>query len=351
MTIDRIAEIINVFGLKFEEPELTVFTTFGVLILILVLINYFFKLLNATKNYLSSSTNILILIGVIAFLFLIGINKNNQLIEEKKTTSKLTVLTFKTHKQEYGYNEAIGVQLKFNKGAYFYLFSETKKKMIFPNNYKEGKVHYVEAKQFINLKNAFNVTENMGLKDEKLILLASTQKIAEYDELLGKGEDAYPDVPKKLIEKALEPNESVFITYGESSEAEFAGNDIDVHIKKISIVINPFDSKKLRQIEYQYIDVVSSTNGYVTVFEGTPNKLHRIEDIKVMSDEEVTSDTEVTQPLGEHIAVAIYSLQKENITTNDFNVKAQETKGGIAYSLEFKNEPYPYDIREYNVVQ
>jgi hypothetical protein len=88
------------------------------------------------------------------------------------------------------------------------------------------------------------------------------------------------------------------------------------------------------------------------VFEGVPNSLHRVEGGQVQSDEVFESQVDaVSQPFGEHIIIAIYTPKKEQLTTNDFRVKTQEKKGGATYSLEFKNEPYPYAIRTYRVVK
>jgi len=295
-------------------------TLFSLIALILIFLGY---LLNQYVNYPISSNN----------------------------RESLKVLTFKTHKKEYGYNEPIGVQLEVNKKAYFYLFSESKKKMIFPNNYDSGRIHSVKANTFINLNDAFMVENNMGQKDEKLILLVSTQKVLEYEELLGKGK-GFPDVPDKLIAKSLKPNEFVSISYGESSEAQFAGSEINVHIKKIAIVINPFDNNISKQGEPLYIDATSSVNGYLTVFEGVPNNLHRIEGGKVRSDDTFRTQVDsLSPPFDEHIVVAIYSPKKERLTTNDFRVETQDKKGGKSYTLKFKDTSYPYAIRTHKVIK
>jgi len=314
------------------------------------LASYYIYLKIKKNNALEKVTFFSLIVSTLLFIgYMLNQYANDTSLSD---TNSLTVLAFKTHKEEYGYNEYIGVKLKFNKEAYFYLFSETQKKMVFPNNYEGGDVHNVEANRVINLNDAFRVENNVGQKDEKLILLASTQKIVEYEELLEKGKDSYPNVSERLIKKALKPNAFVSISYGENSEAQFAGDIISVHIKKISIVINQLDSKKMKEQEELYIDTLSSANGYVTVFEGVPNSLHRVEGGQVQSDEVFQSQIdEVSQPFGEHIIIAIYTPKKEQLTTNDFRVKTQEKKGGVTYSLEFKNEPYPYAIRTYGVVK
>jgi hypothetical protein len=236
------------------------------------LASYYIYLKIKKNNALEKVTFFSLIVSTLLFIgYMLNQYANDTSLSD---TNSLTVLAFKTHKEEYGYNEYIGVKLKFNKEAYFYLFSETQKKMVFPNNYEGGDVHNVEANRVINLNDAFRVENNVGQKDEKLILLASTQKIVEYEELLEKGKDSYPNVSERLIKKALKPNAFVSISYGENSEAQFAGDIISVHIKKISIVINQLDSKKMNEQEELYIDTLSSANGYVTVFEGVPNSLH-----------------------------------------------------------------------------
>lgn len=300
---------------------------------------------------MKSGIIIVIVMFVAMLLTFLSREYTKQVEEETVQKNSLQILSFEPLKESYAFYEQVGLKLKFNKPVYFYIFTESKKQMIHPSDSKSGRVNFVDANRTIRLKNAFNIVDNLGTKDEKVILLSSTVKIDKYEKLLEEAKGAFPVLNKDSWSKVLEASDNMTIEYGDETEALTRGKSIMVKIREEGLKIN-IDSYEYRLGEDVDLDIKTLNDGYVSVFEATPTQnIKKLGNGKVERVREFRNiGTEASEPLGVHTSIAIYTKDNIDIQPDDFKVVAFSTKGGVDYKLEFKNEKYLYDIETFRVI-
>ena len=326
--------ITNLLGLQIEEPWLTAIIVLSIMFALLAFINLLFRTITRGKEFFSSIINIVLFVLIGLGLYGLGVAQKEK---------KLEILTFKTDEPSYSQKDEVFFQVKTNKKAFIYIYTYGKDKdrlLTFPRN--SNKSNLIPANKIKETDGMnFSQTNSDFTHEQRVILVASTRPLHNAKKVMS----------VQSFSKMIEDSEDTGL-HDIAEKQERSTRILTIPIQAYQAKIKLYlENIKAKPRESFYIDTTSSANGFITVFEGVPTKLHLVESTKVMSDEEMRSATKVTTPLGEHIVVAIYTPQKENITTNGFKVKAQERKGGTVYSLEFKNEPYPYAIREYSVVK
>ena len=331
-----LGNISNLLGLNIEEPWLTAIIVLSILLAIVGFINLLFKTITRGKEFFSSIVNIVLFIIIAITLYGLGSLKKDKPLE---------ILLFETDEPYYSPTDEIFFHVKTNKKAFLYIYSfnkNEKRVRSFPKNSKNNNLIPANAIREIGDGLHFSQSDSDFAHDQKVILVASTRPKHELKEVMT------PESFSKMVEDSANTK-----MYAIADKEEIVSRILNIHIEnnlaKVKIELDNIISK---QGEPLYIDATSSVNGYLTVFEGVPNNLHRIEGGKVRSDDTFRTQVDsLSLPLGEHIVVAIYTPKKERLTTDDFKVETQDKKGGKSYTLKFRDTSYPYAIRTHKVIK
>jgi len=319
----------RVLGLNLvEEPLVTAIIILAILIAILIFINLVFKTISRGKEFFSSTTNLALFIVIASGLYYLGsIQKNKE----------LEIVEFKTKEEFNDKNAPIRFHIKTNKKAFYYIYTFNKEgnrtlvfndKIMVPNKLYETPSFRVKPE------------ETDVNKEEKVILVASINPLTS----------SKREMTQKSFSKMIEFNDTIDNSFIIQDKQEIVNFPLVIKFKKDAISLKiELDSKHYTKQEDVYIDTFSSANGYVTIFEGTAQTLHRVKSDRVKSDEKFKSQVSASSPIGEHIVVAIYTTKNKKLTTDDFEVVVKELKGRDEYALKFKDEAYPYTIKSYMV--
>ena len=319
----------RVLGLNLvEEPWLTALIALGVLVAIVGSINLTFRTISSGKEFFSSTTNLAIFVIFASGLYYLGTTQKNKALE---------IIEFKTKEEFHAKDAAIRFHLKTNKKAFYYIYTfnkEGNRTLVFSDEIMVSNKRY-ETPSF-----RVKQEETDFNKKEKVILVVSINPLT----------DAKKEMTQKSFSKMIELDDVIEDSFIVQDNQEKLHLPLVIKFKKdvVSLKIELDSTRYLKQ-EDVYIDTVSSANGYVTIFEGTAEKLHRVKGDRVKSDERLTSQVNATSPIAEHIIVAIYTSEDKKLTTNDFKVVIEERKGRNEYALKFKNEQYAYTIKSYMV--
>ena len=324
--------ITNIIGLNVDEQWLRVAVFLGIIFIVWGLINLLFKII--IGGFFSTIVNMVLLVIIGLGLYVWA---------SSQTKEKLKITIFKTAEESYAPTDEIYFHVKTNKEAFIYLYSFNKgkeRKLSFPkNSHSKNLIPANDTQEIGSMR--FSQTNTDFIHGQKVILVASTRPLHDAKRVMS------PSSFSKMIDDGSDT-----VMHSISEVDEITSADIEIPINNQAKIKINLDTKVSKLQEELYIDTLSSDNGYVTLFEGTAKKLDRIEGREVRSDEVFPSQVDsVAEPLGEHIIVAIYTPQKEQLTTSDFSVETKEQKGGVEYSLEFKNQLRPYAIRAYRVIK
>ena len=327
--------ITSLFGLNIEEPWLTAIIVLSIMFAIVGFINFLFRTITRGKEFFSSVVNI-------GLFFMVGIALYSLGVAQQ--AKKLEILVFETDKPYYLPTDEIFFHVKTNKQAFIYIYSYNKDEnriLSFPNSSKNSNIIPANTLREVGGLH-FSQTNSDFTHDQKVILVASTRPLHEAKRVM---------TPKSFSKMVEDSSDTKMYSIADKKEKSSYILNIPIHNNQIKIEIY-MENIIARLTEAHYIDVRSSQNGYITVFEGVKNRLHRVEGSRVQSDEWFKTQVDsITSPVGEHIVVSIYTPQKEDITTNDFTVNTQEKKGGTEYSLSFKDKAYPYTIETFSVTK
>lgn len=321
----------KVLGLNLvEEPWLTALIVLAVLIAIVGFINFMFRTISSGKEFFSNTTNLTLFIIVASGLYYLGNTQKNKVLE---------VVEFKTKEEFYAKDAAISFHIETNKKAFYYIYTfnkEGNRTLVFSDKIMVSNQRH-ETPIFRVKKEETNVN-----KEEKVILLVSINPLT----------DAKKEMTQKSFSKMIELDDVIEESFIVQDKEEKVYLPLVIKFKKdaVSLTIE-LNSTRYRKQEDVYIDTVSSANGYVTIFEGTAQNLHRVKGDSVRSDEKMKSQVIASSPVAEHIIVAIYTEEDKQLKTNDFTVEIEEKKGRDEYTIRFNDKAYPYTIQSYMVTE
>jgi len=319
----------KVLGLNLvEEHWLTALIAIVLAVLIVGFINIMFRTISSKKEFFSGTTNLVIFVMVAFGLYYLGSSQKNK---------ELEIVEFKTKEKFHGKNDAIRFHIKTNKKAFYYIYTfnkEGNRTLVFSDKIMVSNQRY-ETPSF-----RVKPEETDFNKEEKVILIVSVNPLT----------NAKKEMTQQSFSKMIELDDVIENSFIVQDKEENIHLPLVIKFKKDAVSLKiELDSTRYTKQEDVYIDTISSANGYVIIFEGTAQKLHRVKGDKVKSDERFKSQVNATSPVGEHIIVAIYTSEDKKLTTHDFKVVIEERKGRNEYALKFKNEQYPYIIKSYMV--